>query len=175
MLTVSHPVTSSQNRRATSAPERNGGTVFKFGVIGFGYWGPNLVRNLDQLEGCKVVAVCDRSPTARQRLHHAYPQVKVLSQTTDLISSTEVDAIAIATPVESHYELTKAALQNGKHVFVEKPFTSDSNQAEELIDLAAAKNLKIMVDHTFLFTGAVKTIHQLVDEGVLGKLYYYDS
>jgi predicted dehydrogenase len=149
--------------------------VFKFGVIGFGYWGPNVVRNLDQLEGCTVAAVCDRSSTARQRVRQGYPQVKVLSQTADLISSTEIDAIAIATPVESHYELTKAALQNGKHVFVEKPFTTDSNQAEELINLAAAKNLQIMVDYTFLFTGAVRTIRQLLDENALGKIYYYDS
>jgi predicted dehydrogenase len=91
------------------------------------------------------------------------------------MSSTEVDAIAIVTPVWTHYELTKAALENGKHVFVEKPFTSDSGQAEELINLAAKKNLKIMVDHTFLFTGAVKKIGQLLDEGTLGKIYYYDS
>ena len=91
------------------------------------------------------------------------------------MSSTEIDAIAIVTPVWTHYELTKAALENGKHVFVEKPFTSDSAQAEELINLAAKKNLKIMVDHTFLFTGAVKKIGQLLDEGTLGKIYYYDS
>ena len=152
-----------------------GETLVKFGVIGYGYWGPNVVRNLDQLEGCTVIAVCDRNSTARQRVHQTYAPVKVLSQTADLISSTEIDAIAIVTPLESHYELTKAALQNGKHVFVEKPFTSDSNQAEELINLAAAKNLKIMVDHTFLFTGAVNTIRQLLDDGTLGKMYYYDS
>jgi predicted dehydrogenase len=156
-------------------PKGYGGTVVKFGVIGYGYWGPNVVRNLDELEGCTVVAVCDRSLTARERVHQAYARVKVLSQTADLISSTEIDAIAIVTPVESHYELTKAALQNGKHVFVEKPFTSDSNQAEELIDLAAAKNLHIMVDHTFLFTGAVTTIRQLLEDGTLGKMSYYDS
>jgi predicted dehydrogenase len=122
-----------------------------------------------------VAAVCDRGPRARERVHQVHPQVKFLSQTSELISSTEIDAIAIATPVESHYEFTKAALQNGKHVFVEKPFTSNSNQAEELIDLASAKNLQIMVDHTFLFTGAVRTIRQLLDENTLGKLYYYDS
>jgi predicted dehydrogenase len=152
-----------------------GGTLVKFGVIGYGYWGPNVVRNLDQLEGCTVITVCDRNSTARQRVHQTYAHVKVLSQTADLISSTEIDAIAIVTPVGSHYELTKAALQNGKHVFVEKPFTSDSNHAEELINLAAAKNLKIMVDHTFLFTAAVNTIRQLLDDGTLGKMYYYDS
>jgi predicted dehydrogenase len=127
------------------------------------------------LEGCTVAAVCDRSLAARQRVHQAYPKVNVFSQTAELISSTEIDAIAIATPVESHYELSKAALLNGKHVFVEKPFTSDSKQAEELINVAAAKNLQIMVDHTFLFSGAVKAIRQLLEENALGKIYYYDS
>jgi predicted dehydrogenase len=153
----------------------NGDAVVKFGVVGYGYWGPNVVRNLDQLEGSKVVAVCDKSPAARKRIHKSYPHISVLLETADLMSSPEIDAVAIVTPVWTHYELTKAALQNGKHVFVEKPFTSCSAQAEELIELAAKKNLKIMVDHTFLFTGAVKKIGQLLDEGTLGKIYYYDS
>jgi len=158
-----------------SMPKGSGDAVVKFGVVGYGYWGPNVVRNLDQLDGSKVIAVCDKSPTARKRIHKTYPHIGVLSETSDLMSSTEIDAIAIVTPVWTHYELTKAALQNGKHVFVEKPFTSCSIQAEELIELAEKKNLKIMVDHTFLFTGAVKKIGQLLDEGTLGKIYYYDS
>jgi predicted dehydrogenase len=122
-----------------------------------------------------VVAVCDKSPTSRKRIQKAHPHVKVASDSADLLSSTEIDAIAVVTPVWTHYELTKAALEQGKHVFVEKPFTSDSNQAEELINLAAKKNLKIMVDHTFLFTGAVKKIGELLEEGTLGRVYYYDS
>src|SRR6185437_14038003 len=93
----------------------------------------------------------------------------------ELISSPEIDAIAVITPVWTHFELAKAALENGKHVFVEKPFTSTVGQAEQLINLAEQKNLKIMVDYTFLFTGAVRKISQLLDEGSLGKLYYYDS
>ena len=149
--------------------------MVKFGVVGYGYWGPNVVRNLDQLDGSEVVAVCDKSPTARKRIHKSYPHIKVVSESADLLSSPEIDAIAVVTPVWTHYELTKAALENGKHVFVEKPFTSDSAQAEELIELAEKKHLKIMVDHTFLFTGAVKKIGQLLDEGTLGKIYYYDS
>jgi predicted dehydrogenase len=92
-----------------------------------------------------------------------------------VISSAEIDAIAVVTPVWTHYELAKAALENGKHVFVEKPFTSNAAQADELINLAARRNLKVMVDHTFLFTGAVKKIQQLIKAGTLGKLYYYDS
>jgi predicted dehydrogenase len=149
--------------------------MIKFGVIGYGYWGPNVVRNLDHLDGSEVVAVCDKSPTSRKRIQKAHPHVKVTADSADLMSSTEIDAIAVVTPVWTHYELTKAALENGKHVFVEKPFTSNSAQAEELIELAEKKHLKIMVDHTFLFTGAVKKIGQLLEEGTLGKIYYYDS
>src|SRR4029077_15873215 len=103
------------------------------------------------------------------------PGVKVVADATEVICSPDIDAIAVVSPVWTHYELTKAALENGKHVFVEKPFTSNAAQGEELVNLAAQKNLKIMVDHTFLFTGAVKKISQLLDEGALGNLYYYDS
>jgi len=157
------------------ARKERGDGVIKFGVVGYGYWGPNVVRNLDQFDGSEVLAVCDKSPAARKRIHKSYPHIGVVSETADLLSSTEIDAVAIVTPVWTHYELTKAALENGKHVFVEKPFTSDSAQAEELIELAERKNLKIMVDHTFLFTGAVKKIGQLLEEGTLGNIYYYDS
>jgi predicted dehydrogenase len=119
--------------------------------------------------------VCDQNSNSRNRVQKTYPAIKVCSETSELFSSTEIDAVAIVTPVWTHYELTKAALENGKHVFVEKPFTSTSAQGEELIELAARKNLKIMVDHTFLFTGAVRKIRQLLAEGALGQLYYYDS
>jgi predicted dehydrogenase len=147
----------------------------KFGVIGYGYWGPNVVRNLDQMDTSKVVAISDKSSAALKRAAKAYPQALISPDSADLIASPDIDAVAIVTPVWTHYELTKAALENGKHVFVEKPFTSNAAQAEELINLAARKNLKIMVDHTFLFTGAVRKIRQLLNEGVLGKVYYYDS
>lgn len=149
--------------------------MIKFGVIGYGYWGPNVVRNLVQTDGCKVVGICDKSPGSRKRAQKAHPTIPVTAEVEELISSTETDAIAVITPVWTHYELAKAALENGKHVFVEKPFTSDSAQAEELIELATRKNLKIMVDHTFLFTGAVKKIQQLLKDGTLGNIYYYDS
>lgn len=146
-----------------------------FGVIGYGYWGPNIVRNLVSLDGAHVRAIADVSPAAQARAMKAYPGVKVTPCAKEVISSPDVDAVAIVSPVWTHYELTKAALQAGKHVFVEKPFTSTAAQAEELINLAQQKNLKVMVDHTFLFTGAVKRIAQLIDEGTLGHLYYYDS
>jgi predicted dehydrogenase len=146
-----------------------------FGVIGYGYWGPNVVRNLSGLDGSQVISISDLSEKARQRAQRAYPAVHVTADAQEVISATNIDAVAIITPVWTHYELAKAALENGKHVFVEKPFTSTTEQAERLIELAARKNLRIMVDHTFLFTGAVKKISQLLSEGTLGKLYYYDS
>ena len=176
MSTVLQPASQLPQPLLTDpARKERGDGVVKFGVIGYGYWGPNVVRNLDQFDGSEVVTVCDKSPAARKRIHKTYPHIGVVSETADLLSSTEIDAVAIVTPVWTHYELTKAALENGKHVFVEKPFTSDSAQAQELIELAERKNLKIMVDHTFLFTGAVKKIGQLLDEGALGNIYYYDS
>jgi predicted dehydrogenase len=134
-----------------------------------------VVRNLASLDGSQVVSIAELNERARQRAQKAYPGVHVTADTQEVISSPETDAIAIITPVWTHYELAKAALENGKHVFVEKPFTSTTEQGKRLIDLASRKNLKIMVDHTFLFTGAVKKISQLLDEGTLGKLYYYDS
>ena len=146
-----------------------------FGVIGYGYWGPNIVRNLMSLEGSQVIAIAEISPTARKRAQKAYPGVEVVANASDVIKSPKVDAIAVVSPVWTHYHLAKEALENGKHVFVEKPFTSNAQEGEELINLAEQKNLKIMVDHTFLFTGAVRKISQLVDEGAIGKLYYYDS
>jgi predicted dehydrogenase len=149
--------------------------MIRVGVIGYGYWGPNVVRNLHNVDGARVVTICDMNPKARCRAKQAYPGVEVTSDCSDVLSSPEIDAVAIVTQVWTHFELAKAALENGKHVFVEKPFTSDTAQAEELIELADKKNLKIMVDHTFLFTGAVRKIRQLIDNNTLGDLYYYDS
>ena len=149
--------------------------MLNFGVIGYGYWGPNIVRNLRGLQGCQLVGICDQSPAARKRIQEAHPGVPVYSDSRELICAPDTDAIAVITPVWSHYELAKLALENGKHIFVEKPFTANAAQAEELINLADHKNLQIMVDHTFLFTGAVRKIQQLLTEGALGKLYYYDS
>jgi len=146
-----------------------------FGVIGYGYWGPNIVRNLVNLEGSQVVAIAEISDAARARAQKAYPGLKVTKDASEVINSPKIDAVAVVSPVWTHYELAKAALMQGKHVFVEKPFTSNTAQAEELINLAQQKNLRIMVDHTFLFTGAVRKIRQLVDENALGNLYYYDS
>ena len=147
----------------------------RVGVVGFGYWGPNIVRNLTALDRCHLVSVCDTNVKALKRAQKTYPALQLTTDVTEVLRSSDIDAVAIVTPVWTHFELAKAALENGKHVFVEKPFTSNSAQASELIDLAARKNLRIMVDHTFLFSGAVRKIRQLVDDGTLGPLYYFDS
>ena len=157
------------------AQNRKDGKNVNFGVIGYGYWGPNVVRNLASLEGSQVRAIAEMSPAARKRAQKAYPGIRVTADAAEVMTSTEIDAVAVITPVWTHYELAKAALENGKHVFVEKPFTSNTAQGEKLIELACKKNLRIMVDHTFLFTPAVRKIRELLEAGTLGKLYYYDS
>ena len=155
--------------------QKQGKEVVKFGVVGYGYWGPKVIRNLDLLEQAQLVAISDKSAIARKKAEKTYSGVRITDDANELMTSPDIDAIAVITPVWTHYELAKAALENGKHIFVEKPFTSNSAQAEELIAIAAERNLKIMVDHTFLFTPAVQKIKQLLQEGELGKLYYYDS
>ena len=149
--------------------------MLRVGVIGYGYWGPNIVRNFNNANVSQVVMVCDQRPDALRRVQQAYPQVRITSDSKELIESPQIDVVAVVTPVRTHFDLAKEALNNGKHVFVEKPFTLSSLQAEILINLAEQKNLKLTVDHTFLFTGAVKKIRQLIDDGTLGTLYYYDS
>src|SRR6266581_4611978 len=149
--------------------------MIRVGVIGYGYWGPNIVRNLHGPDNIRVEMVCDKSPAALARVRKSYPGITTTTDACEVLRSPSVDAVAVITPVWTHYELAKAALENGKHVFVEKPFTSSAAQAEELIELAERKKLTIMVDHTFLFTGAVRKIRELVERGDLGDLYYYDS
>ncbi len=149
--------------------------MIQIGLIGYGYWGPRIARNFHSLENCELAVVCDKHPGSLGQAKQTYPDVRTTPDVSDVVHSPEIDAVAVITPVWTHFELAKTALENGKHVFVEKPFTSTVAQAEELINLAAQKNLQIMVDHTFLFTGAVRKIRQLIDEGVLGKLFYYDS
>lgn len=149
--------------------------MIRIGIIGYGYWGPRIARNFQGLNGCEVSVICDRSPAALQRAKQAIPQVQVTCDPDEVLYSPHIDAVAVVTPVWTHFELAKTALENGKHVFVEKPFTSTVAQAEELIELAERKHRQIMVDHTFLFTGAVGKIRELIDQGTLGKLYYYDS
>jgi len=148
--------------------------MIKIGVIGFGYWGPNIVRNLVCLQGAQVIHICDLDDEARKKAKDMYPHINVISDYNEILTS-DVDAIAIVTPVSSHYPLAKEALENEKHVFVEKPFTASSKEARELIEIAEKNNCKIMIDHTFIFTGAVRKIKELMDQNILGEPYYYDS
>lgn len=156
-------------------PHRSRSDLVRVGVFGYGYWGPNVVRNLHALENCQVVTICDKNPAALKRAGRVYPGVNLTTDFSEIVTSPQIDTVAVVTPVWTHFELAKTALLNGKHVFVEKPFTSTPQQAEELIELAERKRLKIMVDHTFLFSGAVRKIRELVDNGTLGNLYYFDS
>ncbi len=151
------------------------GEMLNIGVVGYGYWGPNILRNFNSLDGATVVAVCDKDAQNLKRAAKISSDIRLVEDCNEVIAAPDIDAIAVITPVSTHYELAKKALQNGKHVFVEKPFTATVREAEDLIDIAERKGLKIMVDHTFLFTGAVKKIKQIVDNDMLGDLYYYDS
>jgi predicted dehydrogenase len=152
-----------------------GDNKLRIGVVGFGYWGPNIVRNFDGIDGAKVVTICDKRPESLSRATKTFPNIRTTSDCNDIMNAADIDAVAVITPVSTHFDLAKKAIQNGKHVFVEKPFTATAAQAEELIELADKHKRKIMVDHTFIFTGAVGKIKQLIDDEVLGDLYYYDS
>ncbi len=165
-------VTTTPISEPTITPVRG---PLRLGMIGYGYWGANILRNLRGLAGARVQMVCDTAEDALQRAARAYPELSRTRDSADILFSPDIDAVAIITPVWTHFELAKAALQNEKHVFLEKPLTATARQAEELIELADRRGLTLMVDHTFLFTGAVRKIRQLIYSGTLGALYYYDS
>jgi predicted dehydrogenase len=145
------------------------------GVIGYGYWGPNLVRNFYEARSSRVVAVCDLSAQRLAQVERRYPTVKTITDYRELLSDPTIDAIAIATPVSTHFDLAMQVLRAGKHVLVEKPLTTTVEQGERLLEEAARSKLVLMVDHTFVYTGAVRKIRELVSGGQVGKLYYYDS
>lgn len=146
------------------------------GVIGCGYWGPNMVRNFNAIDNSTVFGVSDKRAERLDFIRRNYPATKLLTQSSDeIINSPDIDAVVICTPVSTHYELGKKVLEAGKHLLMEKPFTETSQQAEELVELAEKKNLRLMVDHTFIYTGAVKAIKKFVDSGELGDIYYFDS
>lgn len=149
--------------------------MLRIGVIGYGYWGPNIVRNFSTAVGSQVTMVCDMNPQPLKKVKKAFPHIRVTTDCDELIKDPEVDAVAIATPVFTHYELAKKTLGEGKSIFVEKPFTYTVAEGEKLIEMAEKKNLKIMVDHTFLYTDAVRRIKLLIEDNVLGDLYYFDS
>jgi predicted dehydrogenase len=145
------------------------------GVIGHGYWGPNLVRNFMEAPGSTVVSVCDLSADRLAPLATRYPAIRTTSDHRELLADPRVDAIIIATPVATHFELAMAALRAGKHALVEKPLAANSEQALRLVEEAERRGLVLMVDHTFIYTGAVRKIRDLIAGGALGQIYYYDS
>ena len=147
----------------------------KVAVIGFGYWGPNLVRNFNSVSGCEVAMVCDARDERLSVVKKMYPNVTTTKNAQDVFGNTWIDAVIIATPVFTHFELAKKALENSKHVLLEKPMTSSTAEALVLNELAMKKDLVLMVDHTFLYTNAVHKIKQLVSEGTIGNLKYFDS
>ena len=149
--------------------------MIKIGVIGYGYWGPNLVRNFMEAPGSTVVAVCDLRSERLVQLQTRYPTIKTTGNCRKLFEDPEIDAIIIATPVSSHFELAMAAFQANKHVLVEKPLAANSEQGLQLIEEAARRNKVLMVDHTFVYTSAVRKIRDLINSNALGEIYYYDA
>jgi len=149
--------------------------MVRVGVIGYGYWGPNLVRNFSEVPDCQIVAVCDTRPDRRALVEARYPSIRTTPDHREVLSDPTIDAVLIATPVHTHFPLALEALGNDKHVWVEKPLTSTSAEAMRLIDEADKRERVLHVDHTFVYTGAVRKIHELVAKEALGRIYYYDS
>ena len=149
--------------------------MVKIGIIGYGYWGPNLVRNFSNQKDGTVSVIAESRTDRHTQILKQYPNISIVSDASDLIKDVNVDAVVIATPVFSHFHLAKAALNAGKHVLLEKPMTASVDESKELIELAKSKCLVLMVDHTFLYTGAVQKMKALIDDNQLGNLQYFDS
>src|SRR6266403_1005739 len=152
-----------------------GNAQMKVGLIGYGYWGPNLLRNLHETDGVEVKRCVDLRPERRAAASKRYPSVAVSAEADEILSDSAIDAVVLATPVFTHHALAKRALEANKHILVEKPMTRTVEEAEELIKLAETKDLVLMVDHTFVYTGAVCRMKEIIDAGELGELYYFDS
>ena len=149
--------------------------MINIGLIGYGYWGPNLARNFNNSQDMELAAICDISADRLEKAGRLYPQVKLTKDMEDLFNDTRLDAIAIATPVSTHFDMAHKALSTDKHVWIEKPMTEKVEQGKELIDIASKKKKVLFVDHTFIYTGAVRKIKEIIDSGDLGDLVYYDS
>jgi predicted dehydrogenase len=149
--------------------------MIRLGVIGYGYWGPNLVRNFCECPSTQVVAVADLNEQRLEVVKRGYPAIRTTTCYKDLLRDPQIDAVAISTPVTTHFPLAMEAISAGKHVLVEKPMTASSEQAMRLIDEAERRKVVLMVDHTFVYTGAVRKVRELIERGSLGEIYYYDS
>jgi len=149
--------------------------MIKVGLIGYGYWGPNLARNLADTEGVELAAIAEARPDRREAAARRHQGTTMVADAADLIARDDLDAVVIATPLHTHYALAAAAIERGRHVLIEKPLAASKKEAESLADLADKHGVRLMVDHTFVYTGAVRTIRGLVDSGQLGDLLYLDS
>jgi predicted dehydrogenase len=158
-----------------AAFEDGGDGLIRFGVIGYGYWGPNIVRNIAETQGAEMVSVSDLRPERLALAKRRYPAIRVTVEQAELLLAPDIDVVVISTPVHTHFQLAMQALEAGKHVIIEKPLTASSEEAMRLIEAAQARRLQIMVDHTFIYTAAVCKIRELLDSRTLGEVYYYDS
>lgn len=149
-------------------------SLLRVGVIGCGYWGPKLARNINDLPDSELAFISDLYEPRLNDIQALYPDVKTTTNYQDLLNA-DIDAVIIATPVHTHYPLTKDALQAGKHVLVEKPITANASQAMELVELARQANLTLMVGHTFEYNAAVESVRDIVQSGELGDIYYLNS
>ncbi len=149
--------------------------MIRVGIVGFGYWGPNLARAAAEADCLVVAAIADFSAAARERAGRRHPSARLVADWRELVEDPDVDAVMIATPVATHFEIALAALRAGKHVLVEKPMTDSPEQAARLVEEAARRRRVLMVDHTFVYTGAIQAIRGMIDDGGLGDVYYYDS
>ena len=174
------PMSTISAESPAAAPDRTDPVTamrapVRVGVVGCGYWGPNIIRNFSALDDCQVRVVCDRDPTRLEAIRRRDPAVRCITEFADLIADPQLDAVAICTPVQTHYELAQAALDAGKHVMVEKPLTDSVESSAALTKTAAARQLTLMVDHTFVFSGPVQMIKSMVDRHEIGEVLYFDS
>ncbi|MBI4335105.1 MAG: Gfo/Idh/MocA family oxidoreductase [Candidatus Omnitrophica bacterium] len=149
--------------------------MIHIGVIGCGYWGPGIIRNFQEFKEAKVAAACDLSRERLKYIKGKYPAIRVTTDYKSVLRDSRIDAVAVVTPVGTHFRLGRETLESGKHLLIEKPITTSSDEAKYLIDLANKKKKVLMVDHTFVYTGAVKKIKEIIEKGRLGRIYYFDS
>jgi len=149
--------------------------IINIGIIGCGYWGPNLIRNFSSLSNANVISCCDINDSRLKHIKEIYRSIKTTKRYQDLLSDPKIDAVIIATPINTHYKIAKEALENGKHILVEKPLTDSSKKASELVKLSKKNKKILMVDHTFEYSPPIILIKKLIKENKLGKIYSFDS
>ena len=167
-------MTITTTKAMTRNDKNKGNSVLRVGIIGCGYWGPKLARNFNDLPNATLEMVADLREDRLAEIYNLYPQVTVTRNHKDLLAA-DIDAIVIATPVNTHYPIAKEVLLSGKHVLIEKPITAHSDQARDLIEIARKKNLVLMVGHTFEYNPAVEAVHEIIQSGELGNIYYLNS